>query len=114
LAWSGAPKETKSYVLIMDDPDAPLGTWVHWVIYNIPGTTQGFAQGTQEGIGGTNSWGKQVYGGPCPPKGVHHYGFKLYALDNMLEIPTPASLDAIIDAMKPFVIAETQLTGLYP
>lgn len=114
LSWTGAPDKTQSFVLIMDDPDAPRGTWVHWVIYNIPASTSSFAQGKQAGIGGTNSWDKQTYGGPCPPSGTHHYQFTLYALDTMLTLPSPASLQQITEAMRPHILGSTQLIGLYP
>ncbi|MFI4957396.1 MAG: YbhB/YbcL family Raf kinase inhibitor-like protein [Gammaproteobacteria bacterium] len=114
LTWENAPANTQSFVLIVDDPDAPVRTWVHWVVYNIPGSVTEFDQGNQQGIGGTNTWGNQNYGGPCPPSGTHHYHFKLYALDTMLDLPNPASLNQIMKAMKSHVLDQAELIGLYP
>src|SRR5260370_13904728 len=88
LEWSGAPQGIKSFALICDDPDAPAGTWVHWVLYNLPGDRIGLVENvpTTEsvpggGLQGTNDFNKIGYGGPCPPSGTHRYFFKLYALD---------------------------------
>ena len=118
LAWSGAPAGTKSYVLIMDDPDAPRGTWVHWVVYDIPASADALAEGdsTRMPAGsrdGVSSYGKPGYGGPCPPSGTHRYFHKLYALDTVLpdlKQPDKAALEA---AMKGHVLAEAQLVGTY-
>src|SRR5207248_6983226 len=90
LSWTNEPKETKSFVLIMNDPDAPVGNWDRWIVYNIPAETHVLAsntslpKGTLEGL---NSWGKSQYGGPCPPDRRHRYFFKLYALDITLNLP---------------------------
>lgn len=113
LTWSGAPEATKSYVLIMSDPDATSGTWVHWVVYNIPAILNSFAQGKQQGIGVVNTWGKPYYGGPCPPSGAHRYVFTLYALNTALVLPTPVTVERLTQAMKPHVLAEAKLIGLY-
>lgn len=119
LAWSGAPAGTKSFALIVDDPDAPAGTWVHWVIFNIPAGTERLAgvmktdhlpPGAQEG---RNSWGTAAYRGPCPPSGRHRYFFKLFALDALLtnlKDPDAATLDK---AMQDHVLAKAELVGTY-
>lgn len=124
LQWTGEPPETKSFAVIVDDPDvpdpkAPKMTWVHWVIYNVPADVhalpegsgkQGLPKGAQDG---TNDWKRGGYGGPCPPIGTHRYFFKLYALDTVLPDlgrPTKAQL---LDAMKGHVLAEAQLIGTY-
>ena len=120
LAWSGLPEGTVSLALIMDDPDAPVGTWVHWVLYNIPadgvGLEQGIAPDAQLPDGslhGKNSWSRLGYGGPCPPDGTHRYFFKLYALDMMLEIGSGATKEALLQAINDHVLAETELMGTY-
>ncbi|HEY7740588.1 MAG TPA: YbhB/YbcL family Raf kinase inhibitor-like protein [Steroidobacteraceae bacterium] len=124
LAWSGAPAGTKSFALIVDDPDAPdpkapKMTWVHWVLYNISADARGLAEavapkalpaGTREG---RNDWKRTGYGGPCPPIGRHRYYHKLYALDVVLpdlQQPTKAQLE---QAMKGHVLAEAVLMGSY-
>jgi len=124
LHWQGAPAGTKSFVLIVDDPDAPdpaapKMTWVHWVLYNIPPDAdhlpedadhKGLPEGTLEGI---NDWKRTGYGGPCPPIGRHRYFHKLYALDKMLADmgrPTKTDLEA---AMHGHILAETELVGTY-
>jgi Raf kinase inhibitor-like YbhB/YbcL family protein len=124
LSWDGVPPETKSLVLIVDDPDAPDPaaprlTWVHWVLYNIPATASGLPQavtakglpaGTKEGM---NDWKRTGYGGPCPPIGRHRYFHKLYALDVVLpDLGRPTKAD-IENAMKGHILAETQLIGTY-
>ena len=114
LSWSNAPANTKTFVLGVEDPDAPSGTFIHWVVYNIPATVLGFPQGSQQGIGGLNSFRNQSYGGPCPPSGVHHYIFTLYALDTELTLASPATLDDIKKAMSSHVLGTATLTGLYP
>lgn len=90
LSWRDAPTDTKSFVLIVDDPDAPVGTWDHWLLYNIPAATHELAENltsAPDGAhGGKNSWGKTTYGGPCPPDREHRYFFKLYALDSKLNL----------------------------
>ena len=120
LEWKIAPVGIKSFTLISDDPDAPVGTWVHWVAYNIPSNTtkldenvkpeKEFKNGMRQG---SNSWPKIGYGGPCPPSGTHRYYFKLYALDVVLDIKPGATKEQVLQLMKGHVIAEAQLMGKY-
>lgn len=120
LEWKDAPGDTKSFALISDDPDAPGGTWVHWVAFNIPPTAakleesikqdREFANGMKQG---SNDWPKIGYGGPCPPSGTHRYYFKLYALDAMLDIKPGATKEQLLKAMKGHVLAEARLMGKY-
>lgn len=121
LVWSNAPAGTKSFAIICDDPDAPMGTWVHWVIYNIPlqanGLPQGMAKdpalkdGSRQGM---TNFGRTGYGGPCPPPGKpHRYYFKLYALDSMLDIEAQATKEALLEAMKGHILAEARIMGTY-
>lgn len=115
LKWSGAPANTKSLVLIMDDPDAPGGTFTHWVAFDIPGTQTEIAQGAKSvGKGGKNGRGQTGYTGPCPPSGTHHYYFTLYALDlTTLGLNDAASRADVETAMKLHTLAVTQLMGRY-
>ena len=120
LSCSDAPETTKSFALISDDPDAPVGTWVHWVIYNIPGSSSGLNEGipadktlSDGSIQGSNSWKKIGYGGPCPPGGTHRYYFKLYALDTELDLGPGASKKELERAMKGHVVTEDQLMGRF-
>jgi Raf kinase inhibitor-like YbhB/YbcL family protein len=124
LAWTGAPAGTKSYALIVDDPDAPdpnapRMTWVHWVLYNVPAATTTLGEGSSSGalpqgaIQGHNDFGRIHFGGPCPPIGRHRYFHKLYALDAML--PADKALDkaGLESAMKGHVLAQAELMGTY-
>lgn len=117
LSWNGIPEKTKSFAIIMDDPDAPMGTWVHWVIYNIPGTVTSIEEkkGAAEikAIDGLNSWPEKGYNGPCPPGGTHHYVFKLYALDKILAQTKDMTKADLLDAMKNHILGETTLTGIF-
>ena len=121
LAWNDAPAGTRSFAMICDDPDAPIGTWVHWVIYALPATATGLAEktavtetlpdGTRQGI---NDFGRFGYGGPCPPPGgPHHYRFKLYALDAALSIKPRANAEELLRAMEGHILAEARLVGTY-
>jgi len=124
LAWSGAGAGTRSFCLIVDDPDAPdprapRMTWVHWVLYNIPPQTAGLPEGVSPAdlpagtLEGLNDWKRTGYGGPCPPIGRHRYHHKLFALDDLLPDlgrPTKARLE---EAMKGHVLAQAQLIGTY-
>ena len=115
LTWSGAPQETKSIALICDDPDAPMGTWVHWVLYNIPPSTVDLPEGvTGVGLDGRNDFRRNGYGGPCPPKGsTHRYYFKLYALDILVELKPGATKGDLEKAMSGHILAQGQLMGKY-
>jgi Raf kinase inhibitor-like YbhB/YbcL family protein len=120
LAWTGIPEGTKSLTLICDDPDAPVGTWVHWVLFNIPPSAKelGAKVPSKDTLDngakhGTNDFGKLGYGGPCPPGGTHRYYFKLYALD--AEIPSEAGITKaqLLKEMEGHILAEGQLMGRY-
>lgn len=117
LQWSDIPPGTQSLALIMDDPDAPGGTFDHWIVFNIPPSTTGFTENLKslpEGAKtGKNSWGKNEYGGPCPPDKEHRYIFKLYALNIILDLPAGSSKAAVLDAMKGHIKAEVELIGKY-
>ncbi len=120
LAWRGAPSGTQSFALIMDDPDAPGRTWVHWVVINLPATATGLPAAIRsngdlpgEAVHGQNSWRRNDYGGPCPPSGTHRYFFKLYALDTALDLAPGATKQQVLDALAGHVLAEGQLMGTY-
>lgn len=120
LSWAGAPTATKSFALIVDDPDASMGVWVHWVMYNIPVTTNGLPEaipaGAQLGDGslqGKNSSGNLGYNGPCPPSGTHRYFFRLYALDTGLNLSSGASKDQLLKAMDRHILAQGELIGTF-
>ena len=120
LRWSKAPQETKSFVLIADDPDDPAGTWVHWVIYNIPPSTHELPAGMPKtatgpaGVQGLNDFKKIGYGGPCPPPGKpHRYFFKMYALDALLPVKTGATKTDIEAAMQGHILSNAELMGTY-
>ena len=120
LAWGEPPAGTQSFALIMDDPDAPGGTWVHWVIFNIPASARVLPESmpTDEtlpdgGMSGNNSWGRTGYGGPCPPSGTHRYFFKLYALDEMLAISAGAGKGELEKAMVGHILAQGELMGTF-
>ncbi|MEN8040704.1 MAG: YbhB/YbcL family Raf kinase inhibitor-like protein [Actinomycetota bacterium] len=113
LDIADAPTETAVLVLIMDDPDAPGGTWDHWIAYDIP-PTESIGEGDHTiGTGGLNSWKQTGYGGPCPPSGVHRYFFKLFALDSELGLAGSATKAAVLDAMEGHVIADATLMGTF-
>ncbi len=108
------PEDAKSLALIMDDPDAPMGTWIHWVVWNIPAETKTIAKGNEpEGIQGTTSFGDKGYGGPCPPSGTHRYFFKLYALDASLNLEEGAKKEDLEKAIEGHIIEKAELIGLY-
>jgi Raf kinase inhibitor-like YbhB/YbcL family protein len=106
------PKESQSLAIIVDDPDAPGGTWVHWVIWNIP-VTHHLKEGHRTGTQGVNDFNKQNYRGPCPPKGTHRYFFKGYALDCILEIPAGSNKADLEKAMAGHILGFGELIGLY-
>jgi len=115
LRIDGLSEATASLALIMDDPDAPMGTWVHWVVWNIPANTVVIEEGSEPGgsAGGHNSWGRTGYGGPAPPSGTHRYFFKLFALDTVLDLPPTADKAALEDAMEGHILDSTELMGTY-
>ena len=120
LEWSEVPEGTKTFALICDDPDAPAGTWVHWVLYNLPGNMKTLPEnvphvgvlenGTTQG---RNDFRKTGYDGPCPPAGIHRYYFKLYALDEKLEVGTGLSKKELLRYMEGHVLEEGALMGKY-
>jgi len=112
LKIEGVPKQAESLVLIVDDPDAPKGTWVHWVVFNIP-VTNYIEEDSVPGEQGLNDFGKHDYGGPCPPSGTHRYFFKIYALDTILDLGSDAIKEDVDMAMEGHVIASGELIGLY-
>ena len=122
LAWSDPPAGTQSFALIVDDPDAPMGTWVHWVLYNIPADSRGLAEDlpvTGKNVDpnaiyfGRNSSGKTRYDGPCPPSGTHRYFFKLYALDTIIDLLPGAAKDELLREMQGHILAQGELMGTF-
>jgi hypothetical protein len=120
LQWAGVPEGAGSVALICDDPDAPMGTFVHWVLFNLPATTTELAEdvpadktlpnGARQGI---TDFGRIGYGGPCPPSGTHRYFFKIYALDTELALKAGASKREMLRAMEGHILAQGQLMGKY-
>lgn len=120
LEWSGIPSGTKSIAIISDDPDAPMGTWVHWVIFDIPPDVKGLSEGvpkdkilkdgSRQGINDSHKIG---YDGPCPPGGTHRYCFKVYALDKGLSLSAGATKKDLVKAVEGHVLAQGQLMGRY-
>jgi len=106
------PAGTKSLALILDDPDAPKGTFVHWVMWNIPVQNR-IEENSAPGIQGKNGKGENSYTGPCPPSGTHRYHFKVYALDTKLDLPASTDKDGLIRAMAGHALGMGELTGLY-
>ena len=120
LSWSGAPEGAKSFALIADDPDAPRGTWVHWVLWNLPATAVELKEALATiphlpsgALQGKNDSGDSGYGGPCPPSGTHRYFFKLFALDSVLALKAGATKSQLEAAMKGHVLSQATLMGLY-
>jgi Raf kinase inhibitor-like YbhB/YbcL family protein len=116
IRWEGLPEGTKSLALICDDPDAPGGDFVHWVVFNIPVGACGLEENA--GVGdiadlGMTDYGLRCYKGPCPPSGTHHYYFKLYALDTMLEADRNIDKYSLLDKMEGHMLAKGELVGLY-
>ncbi len=120
LEWEGIPEGTKSIALISDDPDAPMGTWVHWVMFNIPPDSRGLEEGVppvrvlrngaRQGI---NDFRRIGYGGPCPPRGTHRYYFKVYALDKVLDLEPGITKARLLRAMEGHIIDKGELMGRY-
>lgn len=121
LSWSDVPANTQSFALIVDDPDAPAGTWVHWVLANIEGETRSINEGVPaketvlgSAVHGKNDFGNYGYGGPAPPSGKpHRYFFKLYALDTILEVDPGITKDGLMQAMEGHIVGEAELMGKY-
>lgn len=123
LTWSGAPPNTKTFALIADDPDAPGGTWVHWVLYNLPGNTAALPEALSKmdtpveipgALQGKNDFNRNGYGGPCPPAGkAHRYLFKVYALDAPLSLNAGARKADVEHAMQGHILGTAQLMGTY-
>ncbi|MBI3320122.1 MAG: YbhB/YbcL family Raf kinase inhibitor-like protein [Candidatus Omnitrophica bacterium] len=120
LSWTAPPPGTKSFALIVDDPDAPNGRWVHWIVYDLPATVRQLPEafpstlqlpdGTRQG---TTDFGRTGYGGPCPPSGTHRYVFTLYAVETMLSLPAGATVSEVEHAMENHVLAHARLVGTY-
>ncbi len=133
LSWSGVPENSRTLALICDDPDAPAGTWSHWVVFNLPAQVTGLKEGVpaservpntsmeesspagsdRDATQGKNDFGKLGYGGPCPPGGTHRYFFRLYALDARLELGPEATRANVLKAIKGHILAEGRLIGKY-
>ena len=120
LAWERAPPGVAAFALIMDDPDAPVGTWDHWVVFNLPPDARALPEGVRAAANlpagaapGRNSWGSQGYGGPCPPGGIHRYFFRLYALAAPLPLQAGASKGELLRAMEGRVLGQAELMGRY-
>jgi Raf kinase inhibitor-like YbhB/YbcL family protein len=122
LAWNEPPAGTQSFALILDDPDAPMGTWVHWVLFNIPANTRNLPEDfpiTGKNADpnavyvGKNSWGDLRYGGPCPPSGTHRYYFKLYALNTTIRLSPGATKEQVLKEMQGHILAQAELMGTF-
>ena len=113
LTISDVPTGTKTLALIVDDPDAPMGMWVHWVIFNIPPALPQISENSIPGKQGINDFGRLNYGGPCPPSGEHRYFFKLYALDATLNLKEGVTKKQLEEAMKGHTLSKAELVGLY-
>lgn len=120
LVWTDPPEGTTCFALVCDDPDAPAGTWVHWLVWNIPAASRRLADGiprlpelpdgTRQGSNGSRRLG---YGGPCPPSGTHRYFFRIYALDRELDLPAGSARAALEQAISGHILAEAELMGTY-
>ncbi len=120
LQWASVPDRTRSIALIADDPDAPVGTWVHWVLFNLPAETRELAEnippdktllnGAKQGV---SDFGRIGYGGPCPPSGTHRYFFKIYALDTEIDLPAGTNKARLLKAMEGHILGRGQLIGKY-
>jgi len=120
LQWVNLPAGAANLALVMDDPDAPNRTWVHWVMFDLPSGTAGLPEGASPaagqpggGIQGANSWNRNSYGGPCPPSGTHRYFFTLYALDTPLGLSADADKEEVLSAMEGHILGQGQLMGTY-
>jgi Raf kinase inhibitor-like YbhB/YbcL family protein len=121
LSWNDPPAGTKTFALIMDDPDAPAGTWVHWVLYDLPAGVRELPEGVPKAKDlesgarqGSNDFRRIGYGGPCPPRGAaHRYSFRLYALDRETRLPAGAAKGDLERAMKGHILAQSELIGRF-
>ncbi len=120
LQWQNVPAGTKSLALICDDPDAPAGTWVHWVIFNLPPHLSGLPENVPPqkelpdgSLQGKNDFGQIGYGGPCPPYGIHRYFFKIYALDIKLDLKSGVTKSQLLSSMEGHILSQGQLMGRY-
>lgn len=120
ISWTGMPEECETFALITDDPDAPAKTWVHWVVFNMPGSQFDLPEGVPQerelpggALQGVNDMKKIGYNGPCPPGGTHRYYFKIYALDVRLDLQPGATKAELLEAMEGHILAEGQLMGRY-
>ena len=112
LKIEGLPEGTESLVLIVDDPDAPMGTWDHWVVWNIPPVSE-IEEDSVPGVEGLNDFRRHSYGGPCPPSGTHRYFFKVYALDTELDLSKGSRKKDVERAMKGHMLSRGEIVGLY-
>ncbi|MGC9490353.1 MAG: YbhB/YbcL family Raf kinase inhibitor-like protein [Thermovirgaceae bacterium] len=116
LQWEGEPEDTRSFALVMDDPDAPVGTFSHWILWNIPRETHSIPEGGTTGTEGRNGFGRIGYGGPCPPKGhgPHRYFFRIFALNvPSLDLKKGATRKELTRAIEPHVLATAECVGIY-
>jgi Raf kinase inhibitor-like YbhB/YbcL family protein len=120
LTWRDVPAPTRSFALLMDDPDARFSAFTHWVIFDLGSNTSTLGEGVpaapqlpENTIQGKNGFGKIGYGGPCPPRGRHHYRFTLYALDDLLRLAPGSSKKQVLDAMRGHILEQAQLVGLF-
>jgi Raf kinase inhibitor-like YbhB/YbcL family protein len=120
LEWGDPPEGTQGFALIGDDPDAPVGTWDHWILYNLPPEGRSLPEAVPPDVElsdgsrhGQNSWRRLGYGGPCPPSGIHRYFFKLYALDTTLDLAPNANKKQLLQAMEGHILGQAELMGVY-
>ena len=119
LTWDDVPQGAKSLTLLVEDPDAPRGTWDHWIVFNVPSAVKGLREGAGAGnlpgqaLHGRNSWTRNNWGGPCPPSGTHRYFFKLFALDAMLDLSQGASKAELLEATDGHILDKAELMGTY-
>lgn len=120
IEWQGIPEGTKSIALICDDPDAPIGDWVHWILFNIPPSVRSIKEGftyrnkpAPEILAGRTDFGKLEYGGPCPPSGTHRYFFKIYAVDTMLKLSEGSTKKQLLQAVEGHILGKGELMGTY-
>jgi Raf kinase inhibitor-like YbhB/YbcL family protein len=117
VSWVGAPIQTKAFALILSDPDAPNGTWYHWIVYNIPSHIQQLTENSSLPAGaltGKNSWDKSQYNGPCPPNGAtHRYIFTLYALDSILNLSNNENINNVLSQINNHVVRKAEVMGVY-